>query len=62
MKDLLQVADILTFTKFFSLRLYGHAGKMQNQIITKQLQQLQRKEQGKEEDHIKDEETRLKRI
>jgi hypothetical protein len=38
------------------LRWYGHVKRMKNQRLPENLQQLQWKEQEKEEDHVKDEE------
>jgi hypothetical protein len=43
-------------------RMYGHVERMQNIECQNTWQQLQWKEQGKEEDHIKDGGMRLDRI
>jgi hypothetical protein len=43
-------------------KMYGHVERMQNNECQNTWQQLQFKEQGKEEDHIKDGGMRLERI
>jgi hypothetical protein len=43
-------------------KMYGHIERMQNIECHNTWQQLQWKEQGKEEDHIKDRGIRLERI
>jgi hypothetical protein len=61
--DTLQGADTVKFKKSLPPRWYGHVPRIQNQQMPKKkLQHLQWKEQGKEEHHVKDCGTRMKRI
>jgi hypothetical protein len=60
-KNILQRVDIVRYIKFLRLRWYGHVERMHNQRMPKQIATATM-EEGKEEDHVKDGETKLKNI
>ena len=60
-KDILQGVDIVKCVNCLRLRWYGRVERTQNQRILKQIA-TDTLEGGKEEDHVKDGETRLKNV
>ena len=60
--DILQGADIVKFIKSLRLRWYGRVERMKNRKMPQKLEQLQWKEQEKEEEYVQDGDTSLKRI
>jgi hypothetical protein len=53
-EDKLEGADIVKFIKSLRLRWCGHIERMNNERMPKQIMTTKIKEQGKEEDHVKD--------
>jgi hypothetical protein len=60
-KDMLQGVDIVKYVNSLRLRWYGHVERTQDRRMLKQIASDIVVE-GKEEDHVKDGETRLKNI
>jgi hypothetical protein len=60
-EDILQGEDTVKFTKSLQLRWYGHVEECKTKKCQNTLQQLQWKEQEKEEHHVEDRDMRVKR-